>query len=1265
MPDAGSVHVDILPDTKKFGPELRKDLEKYAHQGIKVGVTADMDQFRADMAQATSGRHGVEIGVRLNMGSATAQLQKLQAEINALSGRTVTVGVRTRHRFTENAVAGRAGARAAGAFQAAFESRLGRAAGAIPNVGVHADTDTARGRLDLLRREMTDLRSQRIGVDMDAENALMIVAELRAELALLERDPDIDVRVDSKAARAELAAFQADVERLDGKTATVHVKTKQGPQEKFTDMSPAIQAAMWTAGPAAIPAAGALTGGALGLLPGLGAGMAGTAGLIGVLIPAINQLSEVNKLAQKAATGNKEAIAAYEEELLKLSPALKNIDRDYQNFKRTYLDFVEASEDEVLGAFGRSLHVAGRALPSLVPMTKSAAQGLDGLNQSANKAFKDPDWYRFSAFLDRQAGPSLLSFGKSTGNVVAGIGGMMMAAEPLWDVMAPGLENLTKSFREWGLAADSDLGFMRFMDWTITNGPVFMGVFGDITGAVVDLGVAIAPLGTVYAEGIGLLADAISAVSEGAPWLLQLAVAAKTASVGFDLLQRANQGLIQPMRDLPGKLSGAKDQVASFGTNAGNAAGGVRGWRGALAGTAAVLGGPWGIALGGALLLGGAYIKQTAEKKEAEEEWAQALSDSKGAIDGNVQSLAAKRLQESGILESAKEAGIAGQVVVGALLEEGDARGALLGIYGDHQIASGKMQGMTLANADAEERLNAATEALYGPGKKWKDLTWEQREALSSVSTELKDQIEEMEGGKEILDLLEGALGRTAGKQWLLNGAMASGTNEVGRLRDGLMGLNNITLNAAQAELTYRATLDGVTAAIESNGVGLDKNTTAGVANRQTLLGLARDGNTWLDSMDNQELSAATLIHRSKEQRKEFIKVAKEMGATEEQANDLADEYLGMPDKIETAIRVDARGRWTVPDRDPEYLRKIFEAGGITGLATGGPVVGPGTGTSDSVPILASHGEHMLTAKEVQAAGGHRGVQDIRAAIRSGTFGQPLLRAKGGPIERNAAEQINDHREDVRVRIQQMYMALVGGVATDMAADFKKYAASGGGVVSAARSQLGVPYSWGGGGTSGPSRGFGRGANTVGFDCSSLMQYAWWQGARVPLPRVTYDQIGTGAAVRTGAQIPGDLVFPHLGHVAMYAGNGRLIHAPYTGSSVSYRPMYASPIAIRRPKRRAAGGPLDVGDWSWVGEEGPELVKVTSPSEVFSSHESARMVRDAAAVTAAQPSGAAAAPLVGEYHSHIHDGEATVREAMQEFDHTLRVLNRGGVFSAR
>ncbi|MFZ5852300.1 MAG: tape measure protein [Actinomycetota bacterium] len=62
-------------------------------------------------------------------------------------------------------------------------------------------------------------------------------------------------------------------------------------------------------------------------------------------------------------------------------------------------------------------------------------------------------------------------------------------------------------------------------------------------------------------------------------------------------------------------------------------------------------------------------------------------------------------------------------------------------------------------------------------------------------------------------------------------------------------------------------------------------------------------------------------------------------------------------------------------------------------LAKGGGVFGPGTETSDSIPAMLSKGEHVWTAKEVKAAGGHGAVEALRRGV--------LKRARGGPVEFN------------------------------------------------------------------------------------------------------------------------------------------------------------------------------------------------------------------------------------------------------------------------
>ncbi|MFE7744977.1 C40 family peptidase [Nocardia sp. NPDC057455] len=123
---------------------------------------------------------------------------------------------------------------------------------------------------------------------------------------------------------------------------------------------------------------------------------------------------------------------------------------------------------------------------------------------------------------------------------------------------------------------------------------------------------------------------------------------------------------------------------------------------------------------------------------------------------------------------------------------------------------------------------------------------------------------------------------------------------------------------------------------------------------------------------------------------------------------------------------------------------------------------------------------------------------------------------------------------------------------------------TGSNAVMAASNWLGTPYVWGGGGAGGPSGG--------GFDCSGLTQYAIAQASHgeVVLPRTTYEQIYSGVRVHPEDVRPGDLVFPAGSfstrgpeHVQLAAGNGMVIEAPYTGSTVKWSRMPSEAVVVR------------------------------------------------------------------------------------------------------
>ncbi|MDH2428819.1 NlpC/P60 family protein [Sphaerisporangium sp. TRM90804] len=109
--------------------------------------------------------------------------------------------------------------------------------------------------------------------------------------------------------------------------------------------------------------------------------------------------------------------------------------------------------------------------------------------------------------------------------------------------------------------------------------------------------------------------------------------------------------------------------------------------------------------------------------------------------------------------------------------------------------------------------------------------------------------------------------------------------------------------------------------------------------------------------------------------------------------------------------------------------------------------------------------------------------------------------------------------------------------------------------LTAAAGKLGRPYVWG---AEGPET----------FDCSGLVQWAFRQ-AGVLMPRVTHQQWVAGPQVPLAQAQPGDLLFwrndptnpGYISHVAIYWGNGKMLHAPRTGDVVKIAPVSTRNLA--------------------------------------------------------------------------------------------------------
>lgn len=128
-------------------------------------------------------------------------------------------------------------------------------------------------------------------------------------------------------------------------------------------------------------------------------------------------------------------------------------------------------------------------------------------------------------------------------------------------------------------------------------------------------------------------------------------------------------------------------------------------------------------------------------------------------------------------------------------------------------------------------------------------------------------------------------------------------------------------------------------------------------------------------------------------------------------------------------------------------------------------------------------------------------------------------------------------------------------------------------LISYAKQFIGVPYVWGG-------------TSPRGFDCSGLVQYVY-NHFGIGLSRTTKTQINEGRPVGRNELQLGDLVFPSNGHVTLYAGDGKVLHAPQPGQCVKIEKLWnfwqarrilnnehSAPVSISSQSHSSQGTPI-------------------------------------------------------------------------------------------
>ncbi len=171
-----------------------------------------------------------------------------------------------------------------------------------------------------------------------------------------------------------------------------------------------------------------------------------------------------------------------------------------------------------------------------------------------------------------------------------------------------------------------------------------------------------------------------------------------------------------------------------------------------------------------------------------------------------------------------------------------------------------------------------------------------------------------------------------------------------------------------------------------------------------------------------------------------------------------------------------------------------------------------------------------------------------------------------------------------------------------------------------ALTHLGDRYVWG---ATGPDT----------WDCSALVQAAY-RSAGLELPRVAADQAAVGRAENVADLLPGDLVFFAIGttrqsihHVALYLGNGLVVHAPHTGTVVQVSPLWFDDYAGAVRVAADVGGGLTAllprqQRLPAAAQPAPRQPEPPAPTQPAAARQQAVVARAPSLAGAHRPSGA-------------------------------------------
>lgn len=360
-----------------------------------------------------------------------------------------------------------------------------------------------------------------------------------------------------------------------------------------------------------------------------------------------------------------------------------------------------------------------------------------------------------------------------------------------------------------------------------------------------------------------------------------------------------------------------------------------------------------------------------ANAKQTASDLAATLDKETGAVTKNTRAYVLDKLQKDGSIDAAKKLGISAKTLVDAYLQM--------------PSAMAKVRDVGKELDDSHSALN---KTLKKEGVSADDATVAQLYLIKALDDGGPALKRARQDNKDLADVqgTGAAKTQTAAEAYQSAADQAKSlADQVSNLTDEINKANGVGQDAVTANANYQKALadadDTIKKAqqhVAGYSLGIDENTAAGSANASMLADLAAKSEDAAKKQLDLDGNTAAYQQRLKDGHQAVIDRAIALGATAQQAQNLANKVAAIPTEKELSILVQTADAEVKVAALNAHLNALAVARtavihvvtngdgtstqGMIARAGGGPVYGPGTSTSDSVLLRASAGEYVINA---------------------------------------------------------------------------------------------------------------------------------------------------------------------------------------------------------------------------------------------------------------------------------------------------------------